>query len=152
MIYAYFASPLEDNLTISFQGLILVGRLYIAFGVVIFAVMGLVYAAVNDTKKAVVTVRELTLEPNARKNIRLGARVTEDEIFYRTVPDILLRFAVSDISQAGAKIFVSYRGPIPDTLKAGRDVILEGDYSNNEFTAKSLLTQCPSKYEPPIPP
>ena len=41
---------------------------------------------------------------------------------------------------------------MPDTLRPGRDVIMEGSYSPNEgFLATSLSTQCPSKYQPPDP-
>jgi len=44
---------------------------------------------------------------------------------------------------------VEYAGIRPDTLQPGRDVILEGHYAGGVFQATVLMTQCPSKYEPP---
>ena len=34
---------------------------------------------------------------------------------------------------------------------AGRDVIIDGEYKDGVLQAQKLLTQCPSKYEPPSP-
>lgn len=122
----------------------------------------LIYSASTSTAKAVVTVAELVEGGEERTAIRLGARLTDREIEYRAVPSRELRFEVYDMGQAGAEsgvegnapqsvIPVVYYGTMPDTLKSGRDVILEGNYVNGEFVAKSLMTQCPSKYEPPMP-
>ncbi|MCF8030321.1 MAG: cytochrome c maturation protein CcmE [Desulfohalobiaceae bacterium] len=44
---------------------------------------------------------------------------------------------------------VKYSGVLPDNLKPGTEVIVEGSMgdSGNVFSAHTLLTQCPSKYE-----
>ena len=126
-------------------------KIFIAVLLTITGVSLLVYSAVVQSAKAVVTVSELAQEKSSRTNIRLGARVSSDEINYKSQPDFILRFNVHDITSAGAEIPVVYHGIMPDTLRQGRDVILEGNFDGREFTAKSLLTQCPSKYEPPKP-
>jgi cytochrome c-type biogenesis protein CcmE len=44
---------------------------------------------------------------------------------------------------------VKYSGVLPDNLKPGTEVIVEGSMGENGniFSAHTLLTQCPSKYE-----
>jgi cytochrome c-type biogenesis protein CcmE len=120
----------------------------------------LIYSAVNATAKSVVTVAELTAAGTARENVRLGARVADAAIGYEPDGEHRLQFSVHDIQPqtAGASapaaatvLPVVYGGTMPDMLKAGRDVILEGNYDGREFVAKNLVTQCPSKYVPPVP-
>ena len=128
-------------------------RFILAVLIVTLAIAGLMYSAVTATAKTVHTVDELVMRaPMELSRIRLGARVTEQPINYQTTPKAILEFFVRDIkSQSGDSVPVVYYGIMPDTLQAGRDVILEGDFDGNKFVAKSLLTQCPSKYEPPLP-
>lgn len=131
-------------------------RFIIASVVVIAAMVLLVFTATKSTAKAVVTVAELEDTTVAQENIRLGAQLTDDAIDYKIEPEFKLSFYVRDIAAEGAaaskRIPVVYFGVMPDTLKAGRHVILEGDYTGEQFVARSLLTQCPSKYEPPKAP
>ena len=43
---------------------------------------------------------------------------------------------------------VSYSGAVPDTFKAGAEVIVEGGMGpEGRFAAKTLMTKCPSKYQ-----
>lgn len=132
-------------------------RFLTAIAVVIAAVGFLMVTAVNSSAKAVVTVAELLNSGERRENIRLGARVTADPIVSSggsENPEV--KFRVKDIVKADATpssltIAVTYRGLQPDTLKAERDVILEGHFDGQGFQAKNLMTQCPSKYKPPTP-
>ncbi len=127
----------------------MVKKLVIAGCLVAGAVGLLLYSAINSTAKAVMTVSALSTESQDRPHIRLGARVAEGEIQYQTTPEFRLSFMVHDIKNPGPTVRVTYNGIMPDTLKVGRDVILEGDFRQGEFFATSLLTQCPSKYEVP---
>ena len=121
----------------------------IAVLVIVVSLGLLMVSAVSDAAKEVVTVTKLVEGGQSRRNVRLGARLTETEIRYQTSPTFLVEFAVRDIIDGSAVLPVRYQGVMPDTLKPGRDVILEGDFQNGQFTASSLQTQCPSKYEPP---
>jgi len=58
-------------------------------------------------------------------------------------------FVLLDKETPGKTLRVSYRGAVPDTFKAGAEVIVEGgmDASNGVFQASTLITKCPSKYE-----
>ncbi len=126
-------------------------KFFIAVVVVSVSLIVLIYTAVAKTSQAVVTVEELVSEGVSRQNVRLGARVADSEIKYQTEPSFMLQFLVRDIHQESRRIPVVYKGVMPDTLKTGRDVILDGNFDGQQFVASSLLTQCPSKYEPPKP-
>lgn len=58
-------------------------------------------------------------------------------------------FNVQDKDDPSKSIRVNYRGTVPDTFKAGVEVILEGSFKAGpgQFEATTLLTKCPSKYE-----
>ena len=58
-------------------------------------------------------------------------------------------FNVQDKDDPSKSIRVNYRGTVPDTFKAGVEVILEGAFKPgaNQFEATTLLTKCPSTYE-----
>ena len=127
-------------------------RFVSALAIVALTVAALIYSAVNATAKSVVTVNELRSAGEPRSNIRLGARVAEGAIEQIREPKRAIRFQVRDITGSNAEqISVQYEGIMPDTLKVGRDVILEGNFRDNTFEAKNLVTQCPSKYVPPAP-
>ena len=127
-------------------------RFFAAIAVVTATIAVLIYSAVTATAKSVVTVAELRAAGAARENIRLGARVANGEINQLSSPERTVTFAVRDIkAPEEEKIPVVYYGVMPDTLKIGRDVILEGSFDGTQFTAKNLVTQCPSKYVPPDP-
>ncbi|HMO16649.1 MAG TPA: cytochrome c maturation protein CcmE [Oligoflexia bacterium] len=118
----------------------------------------LINSAVNESAKKVLTVLDLLEEDGSAKSnltlrrIRLGARVASDQIKNETKPKRKVSFPVHDINKPEAgSIPVEYEGNMPDTLREGRDVILEGDFINGIFNANVLNTQCPSKYEPPDP-
>ena len=125
-------------------------KVFICVLIVSGGIAALMYSAAVQSAKAVMTVDELS-SSGATGNIQLGARVAESEIFYQTTPEFLLKFTVHDIPEGEKVIPVVYHGIMPDTLQEGRDVILEGKFDGEAFQASSLLTQCPSKYEPPLP-
>lgn len=60
-----------------------------------------------------------------------------------------LRFRLRDID-GRATVPVVYTGSVPDLFEKGRHVYLRGELRNGVFvgTKDSLVTKCPSKYEP----
>jgi cytochrome c-type biogenesis protein CcmE len=60
-----------------------------------------------------------------------------------------LRFTLRDIDGT-ATVPVVYTGSVPDLFDKGRHVYLRGELRNGVFVGKkdSLVTKCPSKYEP----
>ncbi len=58
-------------------------------------------------------------------------------------------FLLVDKDDVGKTLRVIYRGQVPDTFKAGAEVIVEGALSadGGQFDAGTLMTKCPSKYQ-----
>ncbi|MDR3641875.1 MAG: cytochrome c maturation protein CcmE [Humidesulfovibrio sp.] len=58
-------------------------------------------------------------------------------------------FTLLDKDNPSETLRVSYRGAVPDAFKAGAEVIIEGglDSTGKTFTASTLITKCPSKYQ-----
>ncbi len=57
-----------------------------------------------------------------------------------------LRF---DLNEGGQKMPVVYEGAVPDAFATGIDVVVEGRLDRSGvFQAKTIVTKCPSKYEP----
>lgn len=56
-------------------------------------------------------------------------------------------FTLFDLEEPNKGIRVHYRGALPDTFGKGAEVIVEGRMDGADFTAKTLMTKCPSKYE-----
>ena len=59
------------------------------------------------------------------------------------------RFTLKDFD-GPVKVAVVYKGSVPDLFKVGSHVYLRGELENGVFvgTRDSLVTKCPSKYEP----
>lgn len=100
------------------------------------------------------------LENSGRSEIRrikVAGRVSADtEIKYTVEPQIELVFGIenppkSTETHSNVHIPVIYKGLKPDMFAAGRDVIVEGEFKDGTLYANNLMTQCPSKYEAPLP-
>ena len=126
--------------------------LFLLLGALI-VVGGAMFFATTSQASHVITVNQLVANPTQSKTrIRVGGRVTTDPISYEVEPSFKLSFSVSDPASANGSIPVVYEGIRPDMFAAGRDVLLDGDFRGGTFYAAQLLTQCPSKYEPPKSP
>jgi cytochrome c-type biogenesis protein CcmE len=60
-----------------------------------------------------------------------------------------VKFQLEDKENAAQTIWVVFSGTVPDTFKAGAEVIVEGSFADtdNAFKADILMTKCPSKYQ-----
>jgi cytochrome c-type biogenesis protein CcmE len=60
-----------------------------------------------------------------------------------------LRFVVKDKKYPAKTVDVLYRGTVPDTFRAGREVVVTGKLENGTFVAdrNGLTTLCPSKFQ-----
>ena len=79
-------------------------------------------------------------------------------IDYSVDPAFVLKFSIVNPGKADTTnefaaraVPVVYQGIRPDMFTVGRDVIIDGEYTGGVLQASKLLTQCPSKYEPPSP-
>lgn len=127
---------------------------FFIIGAVFFAVLGvLVFQATKTSSAVVFTPTELVQKGTAQKlyRIRVGGRVADKDINYQLEPEIQLSFFINDPTNPSDTLPVVYKGLKPDMFAPGRDVILDGDLIGGTIRATKLLTQCPSKYEPPVP-
>lgn len=60
-----------------------------------------------------------------------------------------VKFQLEDKDNNRQTLWVVFSGAVPDTFKAGAEVIVEGSFEDggHAFNAEVLMTKCPSKYE-----
>src|SRR5215813_1005670 len=131
-------------------------RFFLGILFVIGAVAYLIYTGIRETSNYYLTIEEFLPQKEAFANegVRLAGRVQAGSIQWD--PKALqLSFVLGPFkAQEGAAaqtdgIPVHYQGVLPDMFAEGRDVIVEGQYQAEQaLVAKTLMTSCPSKYEP----
>lgn len=129
------------------------GKFIILLLTVVVVLAVLVVKATSSSASMVISPADLARgkHGSSASRLRMAGRVSGDEMSYTLEPRIVLSFRV--INPGGTEpeysVRVVYRGIKPDMFAPGRDVILEGNFRDGVFEASNLLTQCPSKYEPP---
>lgn len=117
----------------------------------------LMYAGVQQSSLYYVTIEEFGARKASLRDqgLRVAGRVTAGSIQKNTsAKGTHLRFTMGDFVAGGASngfelLPVEYTGILPDMFDEGRDVIVEGTYSNGVLRANTVMTSCPSKYEAP---
>lgn len=86
--------------------------------------------------------------PDKLKAARLFGTVASEGIV-RPQDSAGVDFRLEDKDNPALTMNVSYRGVVPDTFKPGAEVIVEGGMNAEGamFSAKTLMTKCPSKYQ-----
>jgi cytochrome c-type biogenesis protein CcmE len=134
-------------------------RFLIGVLLVVGAVGYLIYTGIRETSNYYLTIEEFLPQKEAFANegIRLAGRVQMGSVRWEP-KDLRLSFILGPFkakAQAGyqeAGIPIHYQGVLPDMFAEGRDVIVEGRYqAGDSLTAKTIMTSCPSKYEPEQP-
>ena len=81
------------------------------------------------------------------QSVRINGTVVPGSI-KQEAQGLVLKFTINDIEK-DASLPVIYHGAVPDTFKAGNDVVVEGKYTTEgTFEATTILTKCASKYAP----
>jgi cytochrome c-type biogenesis protein CcmE len=123
--------------------------------ILIFAGIFLVVQATSTQTSVVISPSELVINNKGQtlERLRVAGKVSDKlPINYQHEPYAELSFGIENPGLGSAEVLaVSYRGVRPDMFAVGRDIIMDGDYLEDRFQAATLLTQCPSKYEPPKP-
>jgi cytochrome c-type biogenesis protein CcmE len=124
--------------------------------VVVGAVVYLMYTGIRETSSYYLTIEEFVPQKEAFANagVRLAGRVQAGSVHWDP-KDLQLSFVLGPFKEPAGGVApvsgvpVHYQGILPDMFAEGRDVIVEGKYSaEHAFMAKTLMTSCPSKYEP----
>lgn len=85
------------------------------------------------------------MQPEKLSAVRLFGTVAEKDLEQGSLS---ANFLLEDKDNASLTIAVRYAGVVPDTFKVGAEVIVEGGMdASGHFSAKSLMTKCPSKYQ-----
>ena len=90
----------------------------------------------------------LAMTPDELGSARLFGTVKAGKI-ERHEEGLGVTFILEDAANKQVVLPVVYKGAVPDTFKAGAEVIVEGniDDATKAFQARTLMTKCPSKYE-----
>lgn len=135
------------------------GRFLIGAGVIALAVSYLVYAGIRETSVYYLKMDEFADRRSTLvgQTLRVAGRVRRGTMEWN--PKTLdLHFALGgfsgerDATPPPTPLTVAFNGILPDMFAEGRDVIVEGLYKGDDrFVAETILTSCPSKYEPEAP-
>lgn len=111
---------------------------------------GLTYLLVTSMGDAMVyykTVDELFAERGRfeGQEVRVNGQLVEGSLLRKPGTDEF-RF---QMAKNGEVLSVFYSGIIPDTVKPGREILVQGKLAPGEkkLIASEILTKCPSKYE-----
>lgn len=94
----------------------------------------------------------------AGQGVRVAGRVAEGSLRKQTTTKgTEMAFVIGDFVGPGhvsvpGTVSVAFTGVVPDMFAEGRDVIVEGRYVDGILQAQTVLTSCPSKYEPQLAP
>ncbi|MEW6141748.1 MAG: cytochrome c maturation protein CcmE [Chloroflexota bacterium] len=117
-------------------------------GIIIFLAIGyLAYTGFQSSATYYYTINELLAQKNTiqSSNVRVTGQVASDSVETETAT-LTMKFTITD---GPSSLPVVYKGAVPDTFKAGIDVVVEGRLEKDGvFRASTILTKCPSKYEP----
>lgn len=109
----------------------------------------LLFSGLSENSVYFVNVSEaLAIEPAKLSNARLFGTVDDEDV--QGGPGTMgVSFRLLDKDNTSKSIMVTYKGAVPDTFKPGVEVIVEGGLNPDTgvFTARTLMTKCPSKYK-----
>jgi cytochrome c-type biogenesis protein CcmE len=121
---------------------------------VVGAVGYLIYTGIRETSSYYLTIEEFLpkREALANEGVRVAGRVQAGSVRWDP-KDLRLSFVLGPFKDGTGNptvgVPVHYQGILPDMFAEGRDVIVEGRYdTGNALMAKTIMTSCPSKYEP----
>jgi cytochrome c-type biogenesis protein CcmE len=118
-------------------------RLVVALTAALLLAGALVYTSFSASSAAVEPSRLLT-KGDAGRSYQLTGKVVDGSIVQKGDATV---FRVRD-RNGRASVPVSYVGAVPDTFRAGREVIVRVRKQGSVFAGEkdSLVTKCPSKF------
>ncbi|MFI5276697.1 MAG: cytochrome c maturation protein CcmE, partial [Ktedonobacterales bacterium] len=118
------------------------------------AVIYLVVANTGTSAEYYMTIHELqSCSSCAGQSVRVAGFVSPAGVAQENGGKSV-QFAITDSASAAKatqQMVVSYQGIVPDTVRAGTQVVVEGHYTQGMFQATTLLAKCPSKFQAATP-
>jgi cytochrome c-type biogenesis protein CcmE len=122
--------------------------LILSIGIVVCSLGFLIYTGLNANMVYYFHVDEFLSKAPALEGetVKINGKVVEGTIAKSQMD---YRFTICGMQQEN-RLNVEYHGVVPDTFKDGSDVVVEGklDPQTRVFRASTLLSKCPTKYEP----
>lgn len=115
---------------------------------IVLAIAYLISAGINNTSKYFVTVDELQAQKASYygEGLKVKGKVVAGSIMRNPNDYLDVSFKIEE-NKSDLKVL--YKGITPDMFADDRDVVVEGVLARDGiFHANTLLTSCPSKYEP----
>ncbi len=123
------------------------GKIVIAVGIFIIAMIYLGFNAFQGASSDYLTIQELIDRGSEAydKNVRINGNLVPAS-FKRQEDATLLEFSITDGQNS---IYAKYQGVVPDLFfNEHSEILLEGKYSpSGVFNAHSIIVKCPSKYQ-----
>jgi cytochrome c-type biogenesis protein CcmE len=123
---------------------------------VVGAVSYLIYTGIQETSTYYLTIEEFLPQREALANegIRVAGQVQAGSVNWDP-KTLRLNFILGPFKKDGVPVPatgvpVHYQGILPDMFAEGRDVIVEGRSDGMVVMASTIMTSCPSKYEPEV--
>ena len=121
-------------------------RLLVGIGVIVVAVAVLLWVGIGRGAVYYYSVSEIKALGSV-EHVRVSGELVGGSL---TGSGTSFTFAVSDRDKPFETVKIAYDSALPDAFKdqPGFEVVAEGDYDGSgNFSADSLITKCPSKYE-----
>ena len=121
----------------------------VALGLFLLGVGYLTFAGLAENTMPFLNVSEALAMPVAEPRPARLFGTVKAEGLTRMDNSLGVKFQLGDTDNAQKSLWVVFEGAVPDTFKAGAEVIVEGNLrgGENTFKAETLMTKCPSKYE-----
>ena len=115
---------------------------------IVAAVVYLVVANTGTSAEYYMTIHELqTCSSCAGQSVRVAGFVSPAGVTQVNGAQAI-KF---DITDNTLNMPVVYKGVVPDTVRAGTQIVVEGHYTSGVFQATTLLAKCPSKFQAATP-
>ncbi|HET9111992.1 MAG TPA: cytochrome c maturation protein CcmE [Ktedonobacterales bacterium] len=117
------------------------------------AVIYLVIANTGTSAEYYMTIHELqSCSACSGQSVRVAGFVTTSGVTKLDGGAQGVTFKITDTAtQLTPEMAVSYQGIVPDTVRAGTQVVVEGHFAHGVFQATTLLAKCPSKFQAATP-
>jgi cytochrome c-type biogenesis protein CcmE len=126
------------------------GKVYLGALALFLCGLGyLLFSGISENSVYFLNVSEaLSMPSDQLRSARLFGTVKEEGLA-RLENGSGVKFQLEDKDDARRTLWVVFSGAVPDTFKAGAEVIVEGSFADarQAFKAEVLMTKCPSKYQ-----
>jgi cytochrome c-type biogenesis protein CcmE len=123
----------------------------VAGGIVVAALLGLIYSGVKESAVYFYTPTELTQKKDSAlgKSLRVGGMVVDGSIKWDP-QTLLLSFQLTD---GQGTVFVRHKGTAPDLFKEGAGAVVEGTWTpDGYFRSSNIMAKHSEEYRPPTHP